>query len=65
MQGIWRLSVALSGTSFTDSAIVAQIVFQFIFVGGVIFGIWYLPPKAERIRNGYESIRYSAYFLVV
>lgn len=64
MQGIWSIRVTLSGSSFNDSATVAQIVFQFIFLGGVLFGWYRLPEKAKSIHNGFQSLRYATYFLI-
>lgn len=65
MQGIWSLSVVLSGSSFSNSTVVAEIVFEFMFLSGVLFGCYRLPPAPKSIRNGFKKIRYSAYLLIV
>jgi hypothetical protein len=65
MPGIWALSEPLNGTSFADSSVVAQIVFQFMFLGGLLFGIYRLSSISKSIRNGLQSIRYSTYALVL
>jgi hypothetical protein len=64
MQGLWSLSVALSGTSFKDSGVLAQITFQFIFGTAIIFAWLRLPSRNESIRSAYGGILSAVYFLI-
>ncbi|KAF4631947.1 hypothetical protein G7Y89_g6189 [Cudoniella acicularis] len=64
MNGIWKLAVQLTGSSFKDSAAIARIVFNVIFIPPLIYVVYtfWNERKNSRTntRTGYEAVGWGA-----
>ncbi|KAH8676465.1 hypothetical protein BGZ60DRAFT_428982 [Tricladium varicosporioides] len=67
MQGIWTLSTQLSGSSFSESASIAKIVFNVIFIPGIAYAVY--AAWSDRPHRGegkqFDAIRYGASTLLL
>jgi hypothetical protein len=70
MQGIWLLSTQLSGSSFGDGASLARIVFNVVFIPGILYVVytWLKRPRRRREKgkgDPFDAIGYGASALLM
>lgn len=67
MQGIWSLSTQLVGSSFRDKSAIVRIVFNVIFIPGIVYVVyaWSKEPRKKRGANPFDAIGYGTSALLL